>query len=391
MTYAVQSLETLGKLSQVNGYVSMTLDKLPGIRGDLVRTDEAWESWDFQKLCEALRLWTRRNPVENVLDRHSSKLLNARRQDGCVYCGDKSHKSTECPKVVSVSDRRSILTKQRLCYNCTGSSHRANDCPSHSKCQRCGRRHHTSICDNDAKNEGKGKKLLISCEMNPEGIFPVVCVKVDGVECRALIDSGAGSSYASAKLINLLRKKPVEVATKRVDMLMNSQEVLLETYEADVEAINADFRMHVNLTKVNKEELLFVDNPRYGEVIKKYPHLHGVEVIEDDVKAQLPIHVVLSSGDYARIKTDTRPRVGGEGQPIAEFTKLGWFVMSPGKEFNQTKMFLTQTSRTDYDDLCRLDVLGLEDKPENDQEQVYAEFKEQLVRSNQGWYEASLP
>jgi hypothetical protein len=45
-------------------------------------------------------------------------------------------------------------------------------------------------------------------------------------------------------------------------MLMNSQEVLLETYEADVEAINADFRMHVNLTKVNKEELLFVDNPR---------------------------------------------------------------------------------------------------------------------------------
>ncbi len=391
LTYAVQSLETLGKLSQVNGYVSMTLDKLPGIRGDLVRTDEAWESWDFQKLCEALRLWTRRNPVEKVSDRHSSKLLNARRQDGCVYCGDKSHKSTECPKVVSVSDRRSILTKQRLCYNCTGSSHRANDCPSHSKCQRCGRRHHTSICDNDAKNEGKGKKLLISCEMNPEGIFPVVRVKVDGVECRALIDSGAGSSYASAKLINLLRKKPVEVATKRVDMLMNSQEVLLETYEADVEAINADFRMHVNLTKVNKEELLFVDNPRYGEVIKKYPHLHGVEVIEDDVKAQLPIHVVLSSGDYARIKTDTRPRVGGEGQPIAEFTKLGWFVMSPGKEFNQTKMFLTQTSRTDYDDLCRLDVLGLEDKPENDQEQVYAEFKEQLVRSNQGWYEASLP
>ncbi len=155
---------------------------------------------------------------------------------------------------------------------------------------------------------------------------------------------------------------------------MNSQEVLLETYEADVKAINGNFRMHVNLTKVSKEESLFVDNPHYEDVIKKYPHLHGVEVIKDDVKAQLPIHVVLSSGDYARIKTDTRPRVGGEGQPIAEFTKLGWFVMSPGKEFNQTKMFLIQTTRTDYDDLCRLDVLGLEDKPENDQGQVYAEF-----------------
>jgi hypothetical protein len=40
---------------------------------------------------------------------------------------------------------------------------------------------------------------------------------------------------------------------------MNSQEVLLEIYKADVESINADFRMHVNLTKINKEEL-FVDN-----------------------------------------------------------------------------------------------------------------------------------
>ena len=90
--------------------------------------------------------------------------------------------------------------------------------------------HHTSICDNDSKSGVKGKKLLISCEVNPEGIFPGVRMKVDGVECRALIDSGAGSSYASAKLINLLEKKPVEVARKRVDMLMNSQEALLETY-----------------------------------------------------------------------------------------------------------------------------------------------------------------
>ena len=216
--------------------------------------------------------------------------------------------------------------------------------------------HHTSICDNDSKSGVKGKKLLISCEVNPEGIFPVVRMKVDGVECRALIDSGAGSSYASAKLINLLEKKPVEVARKRVDMLMNSQEALLETYEAVVEAVTGDFRMCVNLTKVKKEELLFVDNPCYEEVIKKYPHLEGVEIVEDDVKAQLPIHVVLSSGDFSRIKTDAKPRVGRDGEPIAELTKLGWFIMSPGSEFDKAKMFLTQTTHSDYEQLCKLDV-----------------------------------
>ena len=66
LAYCVQSLETMGKLDQVNGNVSMTLDKLPGITGDLVRTDDSWESWDFVKLCEALRLWIRRNPVDSI-------------------------------------------------------------------------------------------------------------------------------------------------------------------------------------------------------------------------------------------------------------------------------------------------------------------------------------
>ena len=56
LTYCVQALETLNKLEQVNGAVLMTLDKLPSIRGDLVRTDPDWESWDFVKLSEAIRL-----------------------------------------------------------------------------------------------------------------------------------------------------------------------------------------------------------------------------------------------------------------------------------------------------------------------------------------------
>lgn len=54
-------------------------------------------------------------------------------------------------------------------------------------------------------------------------------------------------------------------------------------------------------------------------------------------------------------------------------------------------MFLTQTSRVDYEDLCKLDVLGLEDSPSGDQSVVYDEFKEQLRRSEEGWYDTGLP
>ena len=54
-------------------------------------------------------------------------------------------------------------------------------------------------------------------------------------------------------------------------------------------------------------------------------------------------------------------------------------------------MLLTQTSHVDYEELCRLDVLGLSDTPTNDRRNVYTEFQEQLIPDEEGWYETGLP
>ena len=64
LLFNVKSLETTGKLQKVNGYVRMTIDKLPGIRGDLVRTDDSWRIWNFPQLIDELRKWTEMNPNE---------------------------------------------------------------------------------------------------------------------------------------------------------------------------------------------------------------------------------------------------------------------------------------------------------------------------------------
>ncbi|CAH3033660.1 unnamed protein product [Pocillopora meandrina] len=50
-----QALETMGKIQEINGYVRVTLDKLPDIRADLVRLDDNWQEWGFPHMLESLR------------------------------------------------------------------------------------------------------------------------------------------------------------------------------------------------------------------------------------------------------------------------------------------------------------------------------------------------
>jgi hypothetical protein len=65
--------------------------------------------------------------------------------------------------------------------------------------------------------------------------------------------------------------------------------------------------------------------------------------------------------------------------------------MSPGQEDQENQVFVIQSTLTDYEQLCALDVLGLAGSHENDQQEVYGEFKEQLERNDAGWYETKLP
>lgn len=59
-------------------------------------------------------------------------------------------------------------------------------------------------------------------------------------------------------------------------------------------------------------------------------------------------------------------------------------MMSPGAETDLEKMFLAQTGSNDYEELYQMDVLGLEDKPNGDQNVFYEDFLEKLSRSPEG-------
>ena len=95
-------------------------------------------------------------------------------------------------------------------------------------------------------------------------------------------------------------------------------------------------------------------------------------------KANLPIHMILGVSEYARIKTKHVLRIGTPGEPIVEYAAFGWAVMAGGKEEGFNQMLLARDTEVHYAELCKLDVLGIKDKNESRNDEVYQEFKEQL-------------
>ena len=220
---------------------------------------------------------------------------------------------------------------------------------------------------------------------------PVVVVKVNGVKCRALLDTGATGTYISALLVDLLKVKPARTLTRGIKTIMGLVTKRIETYDANISDTQGRFSLPVCATKIEQRELLSLENPNYPEMLKRYSHLKGVQMEETDTKKILPIHVILGTNEYTKIKMAGYQRVGEIGEPIAEQTRFAWTIMSSGAEVDIENMFLTQTSVADYEELCRRNVLGLEDTLIGDQRVVHQEFLEQLKRSPEGWYETALP
>ena len=120
----------------------------------------------------------------------------------------------------------------------------------------------------------------------------------------------------------------------------------------------------------------------------KFAHLSDIIITGHDTKKDFPVHGILWAGDYTKIKTKERARVGKPGEPIAELTRLGWVVISPGQKSGLTNIIFSKIYN--YKNLYSLDVLGVKEEHVRRDEVVYDEFKNQLSQSLEGWYGTSL-
>eukprot|EP00794_Sanderia_malayensis_P001137 gene1137-496_t len=112
--------------------------------------------------------------------------------------------------------------------------------------------------------------------------------------------------------------------------------------------------LEIDASNVDREVLLSVKNPRYQDVLKKYPHLQGITMDDVDQEPELPVHLILGASEYAKIKTDTKAKAGKSGEPLGEHTRLGWTLISTGVDTDTGHMSFAQGTLADYDHLCNL-------------------------------------
>ena len=221
-------------------------------------------------------------------------------------------------------------------------------------------------------------------------VYPTILVQVNGITCRALLDTGAGSSYASTTLTERINQQPIRKDYKRIEMMLHTATKTVDIFQVQISSLDGCFIINTEVNKVEKSTLLSLPNLKYEELLNRYSHLKNVKLEDKDTKDFLPIHLILGASDYAKIKTRSAPKIGKIGEPIAELTTFRWTIMSSGEENNLTSVYLTQSSAADYHQLCKLDLLGLQDTENELDDLVYHRFKNQLRRDKDGCYETGL-
>lgn len=176
----------------------------------------------------------------------------------------------------------------------------------------------------------------------------MVLVEIDGVKTHTLLDTGSGSSFTSVKLISALKKKRNNVKIRRIETMLGSTTTNVETFTAKFSSVAGKFVKEIELSKVHKSEIMMVKNTNYESQLARYNHLNGIKIADGDDRQKIPIHVVLGAGEYAAVKTSTPLRMGPPGQTVLEKTQLRWTIMSPGQQDQESHVFLTRSTLTDY-------------------------------------------
>jgi hypothetical protein len=382
------ALLTLGEGDMLTGFVMTTVNKLPQVKPDLVRTDDDWENWDMAALIEEIRKWLGRHKVDPGETRKEGAWFASKGGKPltpvCVFC-KKDHWGGDCKTVVTLEARKKFFVDNQLCFNCGRQGHRASKCHSRG-CVKCKARHHTSLCDQG--NNARTPPVFTGYTSPVEGqtLPPMIPINIKGRTLWAYLDSGSSRNFISSEAVRELKLTPVRHETREIVTLSGTTKQSMPIFEVTIASLDGQANETIELTGSKMPDFTTIRRPNLINLKSKYEHVadkkfymtHGDEY---------QMHVIIGDSTYCRIKTEEVYK-GTPGDPIVEGTTFGWTIH--GGEFPSDGCWFSREV-DDCQQLYSLDVLGVEDRGENSQLDVHREFKENIVRDENGRYEVKVP
>ena len=85
-------------------------------------------------------------------------------------------------------------------------------------------------------------------------VYPIVTAEVNGIKCRALLDTGAGSSYASSTLLDRLHLRPIRQEFKRIEMMFTTSNKAINIYGLQIRSLDGKFSLQAEVNKVDRKD-----------------------------------------------------------------------------------------------------------------------------------------
>ena len=227
----VRSLKSLGVASESYGSLlsSVLLNKLPEEVRLLISRKVPEDDWSLDSLMKELQdeLQARERVA---LDKSSPGTATGRGgRSGlptlvsganpstftCCYC-QQGHPARDCKVVTQPEARKQILCKSGRCFVCTRTGHLGRECRSKSRCNKCSRRHHVSICPG-VSSEGGGPTSQSPKTESDQGGSAVSAPPHQNRESASVLNANAAPFPPQNTTTALF------VATKRAVLLQTAQ------------------------------------------------------------------------------------------------------------------------------------------------------------------------
>ena len=251
----LRGLKTLGANIREAGYIfaALLLRKLPPtVRNNIGRASQS-DSWTLDELRTAIEReldllraaeesqdgYAHQPPGgERIGGSQYSSIVsintNAKQLDmsgtelSCPFCTGK-HTGLKCNNFSDCTSRKNRAFELGLCYNCLKPNHSVSSCRNNSNCRKCGRRHHTAICDLRPYSSGvvvsprdesgatnltildnsAPNKVQCCSSLLPTGTLSVMTSNECRQTVRCLFDTGSQETCVTAELCERLKLKSV--------------------------------------------------------------------------------------------------------------------------------------------------------------------------------------